>query len=149
MKRIRRSAAALWTILNIFLVFPAVQAAPPQNSSNESRKIARPQLLDNLSFGAAIPSTVFAVPSMPVYLQQAPAVGDAVPQQTVEPQASPLGLSQKDMETIWEMADAIAKYYVYPEKLKNRHLYYAALKGMFRSLDPYSDFYTPEEFKKL
>jgi carboxyl-terminal processing protease len=57
------------------------------------------------------------------------------------------GLTLPDMGMIQAISQFAAQKFVDP--VTSKELLVGALKGMLGALDPYSDFYTPEEFKKL
>jgi len=57
--------------------------------------------------------------------------------------------SYKKLPEVMESLDYINKTYVDEEKIKGDKLLYGAIKGMLSTLDPYSQFMEPEEYKEM
>lgn len=57
--------------------------------------------------------------------------------------------SYKNLPEVMETLDYINKTYVDEEKLKGDKLLYGAIKGMLSTLDPYSAFMDPAEYKEM
>lgn len=54
----------------------------------------------------------------------------------------------KKLQQVLEALDYINKFYVDEDKVKGDSLLYGAIKGMLSTLDPYSHFMDPEEYKE-
>ncbi|MFH1074900.1 MAG: PDZ domain-containing protein [Candidatus Firestonebacteria bacterium] len=57
--------------------------------------------------------------------------------------------SYKKLTEVMESLDYINKTYVDEEKIKGDKLLYGAIKGMLSTLDPYSQFMDPAEYKEM
>src|SRR5512135_2981327 len=59
---------------------------------------------------------------------------------------SAAGEGYEELKTFTEVMSMVRKYYV--EEVKAKDLIYGAIKGMLSSLDPHSNFMTPESYKE-
>jgi carboxyl-terminal processing protease len=62
-------------------------------------------------------------------------------------EASATGSDYEDLKLFTEVLNTVKRNYV--EDVETKKLVYDALHGMLRSLDPHSDFLTPESFKEM
>lgn len=76
------------------------------------------------------------------------AAPDAKGVQELDPeQLKELGLTPDDLMKLEEVATMMKQEWVDGDSLKSQDLFYGAIKGMAKQLDPHSEFYTPDEFK--
>lgn len=131
-------AALLALTLTLAGLLPA--AAGERRAGGLARAGAFRQLHSIIDGGRAPYSFV---PAGRVYLEAAPEPGEGEP---VLPQMEP-GLTEEDLGKIYAIAAIIYNGHVDP--VERRKLYYGAVKGMARELDPHSQFFTPEEFERF
>ncbi len=58
-----------------------------------------------------------------------------------------IGLSPADLEKLQSIADLIKRQWVDGDGLDSRRLRDGAIRGMLQELDPYSEFFTPEQYE--
>jgi carboxyl-terminal processing protease len=113
-------------------------------------------LLISLLFTGAVSAQVqLNSPTFQLLQQQAGAPGvqkapDAKGVQTLDPeQLKQLGLTPDDLMKIEAVSTLMKQGWVDGDSLKSQDLMWGAMKGMAKQLDPHSDFYTPDEFKRF
>src|SRR4051812_1510386 len=88
-----------------------------------------------------------AVLSFATFALLAPALGYATTSESDGPSPTAISAQQeryKNLELFQKVLHFIEQNYVDDDKVKNKELIYGAIKGMMETLDPHSNFLTPE-----